>query len=111
MDDTTPQQPQGTPGGFQPSSSPSDGAKKKSSLAPLIAIVVLILLVVVGYAAWAYLKGPQGTPQQQPPTQQNGEQPPQAKNDVQALDQELQNLNLGNVEADFQDVDQDLNNL
>ncbi|RME55788.1 hypothetical protein D6779_11905 [Candidatus Parcubacteria bacterium] len=110
MENTTPQQqPQGTPGGFQPSSSPSEEGKKKSSLAPLIAIVVLILLVVVGYAVWAYLKGPQGTPQQPPIPQE--QQPFQAKDDVQALDQELQNLNLGNVEADFQDVDQDLNNL
>lgn len=66
-------------------------------------IIVIVVLIVVGYWFWQFRQGPgAGLPQL-----------PQVSNEDTAaqINQDLDQINLGDIDAEFKNIDVDLNNL
>lgn len=90
----------------------SGNAPKKSSLRVIVALLIFIALIAVGIWMFLWNKSPQEEPNNLITESDSAGSAVDITNDTTtSIEQDLGGTDLGDVDSEFQDIDQELQNL
>jgi cell division protein YceG involved in septum cleavage len=84
---------------------------KKSSVFPIVLVILVILVILVGACYWWIKKSVTLAPITPPSPEKPAEEITPKEDSVSAINQDLEETKILDLEQEFQEIDQDLNSL